>query len=161
MEKSKFYIFIATTLLISNLVLVGYIFNSRNNRPPIDGPKHPGQHRGPRDLIIKRLHFSDAQITAYDKLIQWHRGEIDNANEQMMSLKNQLYATLAASQAGNAKDSLLSAIASVQQKIEQTHYKHFEDIRDLCTADQKKDFEELTREIAFLFAPSDRKPHRP
>jgi protein CpxP len=39
----------------------------------------------------------------------------------------------------------------VQTYIERTHYKHFEDIKQLCKPNQQKDFEKLTQEIANLF----------
>jgi hypothetical protein len=159
MEKSRFYLYIIIGLLFANLLLVGYIISSRNQHHP-DGT-HQGQHRGPRDLIVKKLHFNEAQVTEYDKLIKWHRSEIDQANDQLMKLKNQLYSGLSTSESINSKDSLFVIIASVQKKIEQTHYKHFEDIKNLCTPDQKIYFEELTKEIAFLFAPPDRKPRKP
>lgn len=145
-------------LLASNLLLAGYILAGRKStvemeRP--DGPPPP-QH-GPRDLIIKRLGFSGAQVEAYDKLITWHRGEIGRNEERMRNLKNELYATLNEAPNAEKRDSLIEQIVATQREIEHIHYKHFEDIRDLCTEDQKPAFHELTNEIAALFG---RPPHK-
>ncbi len=158
MGKTKFITFLAVGLLLSNLLLVGYIMLHKSSQPVHQGPP-PHGHHGPRNIIIERLHFSDAQITEYDKLIQWHRSEIDRADQKIRELKNQLYSTLN-TPSGNTKDGIIASIATTQQEIERIHYKHFEDIKHLCTPQQQADFEELTKEIASLFAPP-RPPHKP
>lgn len=155
MGKTKFITFLAIGLLLSNLLLVGYIMLNRSQ--PTHQP--PPRHGGPRNIIIERLHFSEEQVTEYDKLIQWHRSEIDKRDHKMRELKNQLYSTLS-NLSDNTKDSLIATIANTQQEIERIHYKHFEDIKRLCTPQQQADFEKLTKEIAALFAPP-RPPHKP
>jgi periplasmic protein CpxP/Spy len=149
MEKTKLISLLAVGLLLSNLLLVGFILYNK----PKHGHEYPPPHGGPRDLIIERLHFNDSQVAQYDKLIAWHRGEIGKADDQITTLKNQLYSTLASSANSRLKDSLLGAISAVQQNIEKIHYRHFEDIRNLCTEQQKPDFEALTKDMASLFAP--------
>ncbi len=145
-------------LLASNLLLAGYILSGkRHNAPPERWEGRPGM-RGPRNLIIERLQFSDGQVREYDKMIRWHRGEIEKAEERIMHLKNELYATLNGPANPAVRDSLADAIANEQREIERIHYKHFEDIRGLCTEQQRPAFEELTREIASLFG---RPPHKP
>jgi hypothetical protein len=154
MEKTRLISLLAVGLLLSNLLLVGFILY---NKPKHDGEfrsPHPG---GPRNIIIERLHFDDAQVTQYDKLITWHRGEVNKADEQLVALKNQLYGTLANTAGSIVKDSLMNAISAVQQSIEKIHYRHFEDIRNLCTEKQKPDFEALSRDMASLFGPP---PHK-
>lgn len=160
MEKTKFISFLAIGLLLSNLLLVGYIMVNKSRSPHAHENREQGppRHHGPRNLIIERLHFNDAQVTEYDKLIIWHRGEIEKADDRIMELKNQLYSTLG-NPADNVKDSLIAAIAAKQQDIERIHYKHFEDIKQLCTPEQQADFEELTKEIASLFGPH-KPPHK-
>jgi protein CpxP len=102
-------------------------------------------------LIIAKLHFDEQQIKAYETMVAGHRAEIKKSDEQIFKLKNALYSHLNEEINQQTKDSLIAAIAGVQTTIEQTHYKHFEDIKKLCKADQQKDFEKLTQEIASLF----------
>ena len=151
MNKIKFLSILAIGLLTSNLMLIGYIVYNKTDRP------HKNRHPGPRNIIIEKLHFSQAQITQYDELIKWHRSEINKAQEVLMSCKNKLYTTLAE----NANDSTLKKsciedIAAAQRNIELIHYKHFEDIKKLCNSEQEQYYKLLTDEIAELFA-----PHRP
>jgi hypothetical protein len=53
------------------------------------------------------------------------------------------------------KDSLIEILASNQKKIEETHFKHFQDIKKLCTPEQMNRFDDLTEELSRIFG---RKP---
>ena len=57
------------------------------------------------------------------------------------------------------KDSLITLLNSYQNQVEETHFKHFEDIKKLCHQDQLEDFNELTEDLSRIFAPN--KPPRP
>ncbi len=154
MNKIKFLSLLAIGLLISNLMLVGYVVYNKTDRP---SNNDKNRQPGPRNIVIEKLHFTEAQITQYDELIKWHRSEIDKAQRILMMSKNRLYTTLAE----NSTDSMLKNkcfedIAAAQRNIELIHYKHFEDIKRLCNGEQKQYYELLTQEIAELFA-----PHRP
>lgn len=161
MEKYKFYLLIILGLLLSNGMLVGYVVLNREPRPA-PPPTHGRMHRGPRDLIIKRLGFDGDQVAKYDELIKWHRHEIDEADRKVIELKNTLYIGLTRSGDTTQANSIMSEIAGLRKHIEEVHYKHFLDIRGLCKPDQLPEFDELTRDMASLFAPEGgQKPPRP
>ncbi|MDI1355846.1 MAG: hypothetical protein PSX36_13065 [bacterium] len=140
MNKVRFLSIVVIALLLSNALLIGFIVMR----------KPPG---GPRDLIIKKLHLDAQQIKAYEPLIQWHQSEIKKTQDQMMSLKNQLYSGLISPAKLSVKDSLIKEINNLQVRMEYIHYKHFEDIHRLCRPDQEEAFKELSLEIARLFSP--------
>ncbi len=142
MNKVKILSILTITLLLLNLFLVGFMIS---NKPPRQGKD------GPRNIIIEKLKFNDNQIEEYDKLIKWHRTEMDKSEEELKVLKNQLYSTLTKDSANNLKDSIISEINKVQFRIESIHYKHFMDIKNLCNKDQEPSYIELTTEIASLF----------
>ncbi len=141
MNKLKLLSIVIVGLLVVNLLLVIALFM----RKPHPNPE------GPKKLIIEKLRFDDVQIKAYDQMVEWHRSEIRKSDEQILKLKNTLYSHLNEEVDQHTKDSLIAAIANVQTYIERTHYKHFEDIKQLCKPNQQKDFEKLTQEIANLF----------
>lgn len=147
MQKTKFLSILAIGLLLSNLILLVYIFQGRAGSPP---PDHRPDR--PRNIIIERLHFTNAQIEEYDHLIQQHRSAIEDADRRIMQLKNRLYSQLSTSVGDMEKDSLLNAIAETQRSIESIHYHHFEDIKKLCTPEQAKDFDMLATDLASLFS---------
>lgn len=144
MNKTKLLSIAVILLLIANLVLAGFMYFGRHQRP--DGT-------GPRNIIIQKLNFDESQVKEYDKLIEEHRTEIRKSEQEIKDLKNKLYTTLINESENNSKDSLINELSKVQLKIENIHYKHFEDIKKLCNKEQQQAFENFTREIVTLFSP--------
>lgn len=147
MQKTKFISLLAAGLLLSNIILVVYIFHGKT-----EGPQPDHRPERPRSIIIERLHFTNTQVEEYDKLIQGHRNAIEEADTRIMQLKNRLYSQLNNTGNVSEKDSLLNAIAETQRSVESVHYHHFEDIKKLCTPEQIKDFDILATELASLFS---------
>lgn len=155
MEKTKLLTVAVIGLLLINIGTLGFLFLSGPNghRPPHEGRPEP------KEIIIEQLHFDAQQKQAYEKLIQWHRGEIDKLDANIRQAKNQLYAQLGQTEVNlKTKDSLISVININQKQIEATHFKHFEDIKKLCHQDQLENFNALTEELSRIFAPKPRGP---
>ncbi|WP_162128227.1 periplasmic heavy metal sensor [Flavobacterium phycosphaerae] len=158
MEKTKLLTIAVIGLLLLNLATLGFLFlnGPKGHRPPMDG-MHGRQK--PREIIIEKLHFDIAQQKEYDRIIQWHQGEIRKLDQNIRQTKNELYSQLMQPEVNaKTKDSLIAVLNSYQKQIEQTHFKHFEDIKKLCHPNQREDFNDLTEELARIFAP---KPHGP
>ncbi len=156
MEKTKLLTFAVIALLVLNLGTLGFLFFS--------GPKgnHPGQGREgmpkPRAIIIEKLHFDSNQQKEYDKLIQWHQGEIRKIEDNIRAAKNELYLLLNEEKVDEkAKITLIDDLSVYQKQIETTHFKHFEDIKKLCHQDQLEDFNKLTEELSRIFSRGQRR----
>lgn len=150
MEKTKLLTITVIGLLLLNFGTLGFLFfkGPNEHRPP------HGQRPEPKEIIIEKLHFDAAQQKDYAKLIQWHRGEIEKLDEEIRETKGRLYSKLRETSTDiKTKDSLVYALSMYQYAIEQTHFKHFEDIKKLCTKAQMEDFNELTEELSRIFAP--------
>jgi len=132
----------AIGLLVSNLILVAFIFFRPPGHPP---------HKEPREVIIEKLNFNETQIAEYDVLIGVHQNDVRENEKEIIRRKNELYGTLASTAKGNYSDSLMNELGKLQSAMEQIHYSHFKDIRDLCTDAQMPAFDELTGELASLF----------
>ena len=155
MERTKLLTIAVIGLLVINFGTLAFLLlNGKGHRPPQEGRQKP------KEIIIKKLHFDEAQQNEYSKLIEWHRGEITKLDGNIREAKNELYSELLQPKTNiKTKDSLILVINSNQKQIEQTHFKHFEDIKKLCHENQKEDFNELTNELGRIFAPN--KPRRP
>ena len=155
MEKTKLLTITVIGLLLLNLGTLGFLFlnGPKRNHTPREGRQEP------KTIIIEKLHFDAAQQKDYDKLIKWHHGEIKRLDGNIREAKNELYSQLnQATVNTKSKDSLISVINSCQKQVEETHFKHFEDIKKLCHQDQMEDFSELTEELSRIFAPKPRRP---
>ena len=145
-------------LLAVNLGMLGFLFFSKPSGLSHERPEHGGD--GPKRIIIEKLHFSEAQVMDYERLIQEHRSAIRELDANIRQTKNALYATLSDTSA-TGKDSLESRLGDLQRTIEKVHYNHFADIKKICTPEQLPYFNALTKELAKLFAPGKNFPPPP
>jgi len=133
-------------LLITNLLLIGYIFFSKS--------KGLRRHEGPRNIIIERLKFDKNQIAEYDILIKAHRNAIRQSDESILLLKNKLYLNLSQESNAQINDSVANKIGTLQKQVEYINYKHFQDIKRLCHNNQLASFNVLIKDITHLFSRS-------
>jgi protein CpxP len=145
MNKIKILSTLVVGLFVANLFLIWFIVS---RTPPAGG----GGDR-PKKAVIEKLHFDEKQVASYEKLIEWHRSELKKLEAELLSLRNDFYATLTQTQNSSlsSKDSLAKAIGEMQIRIENTHYKHFQDIQNLCKPEQQAFFETLALEITNIF----------
>ena len=144
MNKNTFKTALIICLALSNILLVIFIVGKpRDGRPDPDRPKR---------MVIEKLHFDEQQVAEYQVLINEHRRQIRELDQQIIALKNELYSHLTEQDNKAISDSLTAEIAKVQQRIEQVHFAHFTDIKKLCTNNQQADFEALSQELTKIFA---------
>ena len=147
MEKKRFYYLVILILILTNVLLLAMLL--RTNTFTALHKNDPSGGKGPRNIIIERLKFNEAQIVSYDELIRWHRKNINEQDEQIRELKKELYSELQADV--NTKDSLLNLLSQHQFEIEKIHLQHFTDIQSICNAEQLVYFDSLKQEFASLF----------
>lgn len=140
MTKSTFNTFVIIGLLVSNLILAGFLFF---------GKPHPNRQK-PREKVIQVLGFDDAQIARYDVFIKKHRAQVTDFEKKAFEAKTALYECLNGSDLSK-RDSLLESLASMQFAIETIHYKHFEEIKSICRPDQLANFATLTEDLVSIF----------
>ncbi|MES2411227.1 MAG: hypothetical protein V4535_07250 [Bacteroidota bacterium] len=154
MEKTKLLTITIIGLLLLNLGTLGFLFLTGSK---VHQRSHEGGRPEPKEIIIDKLHFDSHQQKEYAKLIKWHRGEITKLDDTIRGAKNELYNQLSQADVDEKiKDSLITVINTNQKQIEETHFKHFEDIKKLCSKEQMDDFDSLTEELSRIFS---LKPH--
>lgn len=157
MEKSKLLTLSVIGLLVINMATLGFLFlnGPRGNRPP-----HDDDRQKPREIIIDKLHFDDNQQKEYNQIIKVNQDEVRRLDNNIRQTKQTLYSQLSEPEVNSkTKDSLVACITLYQKQIEETHFKHFEEIKKLCHPDQLDDYNDLTYELARIFAPN-RPPRR-
>ena len=142
MNRKNFYLLIICLLLISNFVIFFFV---------IKKPKEGFNPDGPKNIIIEKLQFDDKQIVLYQKLIDQHRKDIKENDAKILSLKKELYSYLNTKGNEIKIDSLTSNIGKIQKNIEDIHFKHFLNIKELCKPMQLAYFEELSENLTEVF----------
>lgn len=145
MSKSKFSILIIIVLLLFNSILFFMLFKDHQRKG------------GPKNIIIEKLHFDKDQIKNYEVYIQKHRKAINDNEAMMNKLRNNLYNELNYVDNSSKIDSIITKIGKQQIIAEKINYNHFLEIKKICKPNQKKDFEELSKEISNLFSVKERK----
>lgn len=153
MDKLKLLTYSVIGLVALNIGIISFLYLSRPNSKPVD------LGRKPKNIIIEKLHFDANQINKYEDLISIYRKNIDSLNNNTRQIKAELYSQLKQPRVNNKiKDSLIQLTLVNQKRIEEANFKHFEDIKKLCTKSQIEDYNLLTEELGQLFSNQIRKP---
>jgi protein CpxP len=147
MKKTTLLGMATIVLIVLNCILLFAIYV----KPKAVGAVIP--HPEPKEVIIEKLQFTPEQIIQYEALIKVHRKSINKFDLQIRATKGQLYGLLSEDQNQHKTDSLVSIINGYQKEIEYVHFKHFEDIKMLCSPEQKILFKQLLPELPKLFGP--------
>jgi protein CpxP len=110
----------------------------------------PGPMRGetPRDFVVRSLKFNAGQTTQYDAMVKDHQQAMRQLRHEAMDYRQLLFANLAnESKSGNTPDSLARLIANNQQQIELVTYRHFAQVRAICTDEQKQEFDKIIGDV--------------
>ena len=111
-------------------------------KPQRVGPPQGGG--GPRDQLIVSLKFTDEQIKKYDVLIDDHQHAMRKLREQGAELREHLFSGFGKGPVmDGVADSISAAIGNNQKSIELVTYHHFQQVRDLCTDQQKQEFDKI------------------
>jgi hypothetical protein len=144
MDKIKLLTYSVIALLLLNLATIGFVILSK-----------PGDRIRPEpsEIIIEKLNFDENQQKEYEQLIHTHHNQINELDEKILKTKKELYLQLLKNEVETkTKDSLITNLSGYQKQIEATHFKHFQDIKNLCRKDQVNSFNELTKELSGMFS---------
>lgn len=156
MKKEKFLVVSIAILLVLNISLVAFIFfvgpkrGHENNRQW----KHRGH--GPKKYIIEKLGFNEEQINNYEEIIPEHRKCLDSLSTCLKKVKKEFYVSVTKNDYPE-KEIILNRIALLHRQIDSLNFNHFTKIKAICNAEQKNKFVELSKELAELFGPVEKK----
>ena len=114
----------------------------------------PGRHvpqqmgGGPKEMIIKELEFSDAQIVKYNEMVNSHRKGMRELEESGKKIRQNYFKLMTSDTLDRkAKEEFELAIAENQKGIETITFDHFRLVRVLCSDDQKKKFDRIIGDV--------------
>lgn len=145
-NKTKIFTLTVIGLLLSNLLLIGFLFLKPKPHQPRD--------EGPKGLIIEKLQFSEEQIAQYNQFIKEHRKNVSQKEQALKEAKLSYYQTL---NSGNS-ELALENLMQLQEEMEIIHFNHFNDIKSICNQNQLQNFEDLVNELPQMFGPPKHRP---
>ena len=139
--KSKLLLIIIGILLVANLLLLSFfLINKPAQKKGMKGDKHEMV----ASFLEQQIGFSKLQLQQYDSLSARHHVKMKTVFDEMRDSKKKGFKQLTTD---HFSDSAIVAAANLsaekQKQIEIEMFKHFKDIRDLCTPMQQPKFDSL------------------
>jgi periplasmic protein CpxP/Spy len=141
-KSLKYWKAFSIILIVMNIALIVFLLLKPFGRPP-----HPDDKGGPGDFLTEKLNFTETQKTEFTKLRVAHHDSILTLEEEGRKLRKDFYDGLKSDSANTANDSILFKITENQKQIELVTYSHFEDVRKLCTPEQKTTFNDIIQDV--------------
>ncbi len=151
MKRETFLTVVIVALLLLNFGTLGFLFLNKPPHPPGMFPGRPGGGVG--EMLMQELSFTTQQRDDFEKLRFEHRSnmnKLDEANNQLLVSYLQLLKGENIDPA--KKDSLEKEMASIQTQKADVTIKHFQQVKNLCNAEQKKKFDEIIPELIQVIA---------
>ena len=154
MESSKlsFWKIFAIILLISNTVILAFVFFEKPAR---------GDNKGPANFIIKELKFEEAQIESFNKLKFAHQESLQALQITGRELREDYFQLLRNDTTDQVlANQILLQIANNQKTIEQVTFSHFQSVKNICDSVQKEKFDSIILEVIHRMKDNRPKPNR-
>jgi hypothetical protein len=155
MESSKlsFWKIFAITLLISNMVILAFIFFEKPTR---------ADNKGPAKFIIKELNLNAAQIENFNQLKLAHQDSVQSLKGTGRELREDYFKLLGNDTTDKIlADQLLMQIANNQKGIVEITFEHFQSVKNICDSVQKEKFDSIILEVIHKMKDNRPKPNRP
>ena len=153
METSKlsFWKIFAITLLISNMVILAFIFFEKPTS---------ADNKGPANFIIKELKFEEAQIESFNKLKFAHQESLQELQITGRELREDYFQLLRNDTTDQVlANQILLQIANNQKTIEQVTFSHFQSVKNICDSVQKEKFDSIILEVIHRMKDNRPKPN--
>jgi protein CpxP len=137
-SRTKSLLIIIAILLISNVSMLVYFLS----RPQ---PKAEQKKRSDMaEFFTKTVGFSSAQLADFEKKKQSHRDSIGRYFKDLNDSKESFYKLLGQHPLDTVTfDMMADSIGQKQVSIDKAFFRHFLDVRSLCTASQKPVYDSL------------------
>lgn len=143
MKKEKFLWILITVLIVLNAGTLFFIISVRHPEPG---------NRFDR-TVIDKLQLNNDQIKQFDIMKREHHQNIIRLDEQMRSTYEKYFYLLNDTADSSQKDSLELILSNKQKEKIQITYQHFDNLKSICTKEQREKFNELVPLLMHVITP--------
>ena len=137
-SRTKSLLIIIAILLLSNISMLVYFLN----RPHVD--KEEKKRPDMADFFKKTVGFTSEQLADFEKRKQLHRDSIGGYFKDLNDSKESFYRLLGQNPVDTARYHILAdSIGQKQVGIEKAYFRHFQDVRKICSPGQTQVFDSL------------------
>lgn len=123
---------------------------------PFTRPEHPNdrpREEGPAKFIIEKLKFTPQQEVDFTKLKLQHQAAVRKLRNEGRLLRESFFEGLEKDSISSDKDRIAQRIAENQKQLELVTYDHFEQVKKICSPEQKLIFNDIIGEVLQQMAP--------
>ena len=144
--RNKVLSLLVLVLLLTNiLMLVFFVWMKPAHKPPYKRDMRGGDVM---QVLEKEVGFSPAQMDQYKKLKDQHWDKMKPYFGEMRAARNNFYNLLnQASVADSVVQRLADSIAAKQKQMDLQTFRHFEQVKAICTPEQQPRFDSLVQQV--------------
>ena len=155
-ENTRTWKGMVALLTILNIALLVTIWQK-----PMKRPDHMPDG-GPGKRIVADLQLTAVQEKEFEKLKEEHHSAMMRLQENGRQIRDELFELLKQENPDmNFVKKKVQLIAKNQEEIELVTFEHFQQVRKLCTMEQKKKFDEIIKDVLHSMARPGRPGNRP
>lgn len=156
--KNRFTAWAIIILIVLNLFTLSVLWmtNTRRERPPKHGPHFRAHDR--KDILDAELNFNDEQKEKHRTLKENHFKQMRILTEEIHKNKKDLFNRLSEPTYDSLEvKALCNKIGSLQSDLEELTFYHFNDIKSICTPEQKEKLKEVNKKLIDILRPKGRR----
>jgi protein CpxP len=139
----RFWKIFAVLLLVLNIILIGFLFLRPFSvmQPGLKTAEAPGKY------LVEKLKLTMPQQTVLNKLRQNRNKTFLAVQAKDKKLRTIFFGGLRTDPGNSNLDSIANKIAENQKQIALINYYHYQEIRKMCTAEQKVIFDDIILDV--------------
>ncbi len=153
MESTRFLKITIIVLLLVNIATLIFMWSGRPHKeghlPP---PPHGGGPRAAFEFLNRELQLTTEQQTKLEDMSAGHRKEARALDDISRPLHHRFFDLLGKPDSARMQQ-LADSLGWWQKERELMTYRHFAEIRTICTPEQQKKFDEVINEALRMMAP--------
>lgn len=158
-NKNKWWLIAVIVLLVVNTATLTIFWLERKGHNLLGGRPKGAEAQA---FLIKELALDSAQQVQYLELVKTHREGTNAIKKQLRDAKDAFFNLISDSTVSEAaiKQAADSASA-IEAQIDLLTFKHFQQIRSICTPSQKAKFDSVIKTVVKMMGPSQQRPQGP
>lgn len=148
--RNKMLSVLVLILLLTNILLLVFFVRMKPDHDPKKTENRDDRNKGSvMQLLEKQVGFNEDQMVQYKALKDQHWDKMKPYFGEMRNAKDRFYKLLGSSMAADSivVSSAADSIAAKQKQIDMQTFRHFREIRDICTPQQQPAFDSMVQQV--------------